>query len=251
MITTRSAPARSGHSMLRSERQDGRINVSQGERWASLIGGGVLACYGLARGTPTGVALSVLGGSLIYRGYTGQCHMYQALGMNTAEHHGRTAIPAGQGIKFEESVTILRSPEELYAFWRNFGNLPRVMRHLQSVTETHSGQSHWVAKGPLGNVEWDAKLIMDRPNEVISWRSLEGADVDTSGSVHFRPAPANRGTEVRVALSYNPPAGRIGATLAWLVGQDPQRQVREDLWTLKRKMETGSVPTGNHRHLVG
>ena len=110
MITTRSAPARSGHSLLRSGRQDGRINVSQGERWASLIGGGVLACYGLARGTPTGVALSILGGSLIYRGYTGQCHMYQALGVNTADHHSRTAIPAGQGIKFEESVTILRSP---------------------------------------------------------------------------------------------------------------------------------------------
>lgn len=222
---------------------NGRVNVGETERMASLIGGGLLAMHGLTRGSMTGLALAAIGGSLVYRGVSGHCQMYEALGMNSATHNRQTSIPAKQGVKFEESITVQKSREELYRFWRNFENLPQVMRHLESVKDLGGGRSHWVAKGPTGLVEWDAEIITERPNEMISWRSLEESDVQTSGSVHFKPATGNRGTEVKVSLRYNPPAGRIGAAIAWLVGQDPEQQVREDLRTFKRVMECGSAAT--------
>jgi uncharacterized membrane protein len=220
-----------------------RVNVGTGERIASLLGGGVMALYGLSRGTTGGLLLAAAGGALAYRGYTGHCDVYQALGHSTAEHPDRTSIPAGQGVKFEESVTINKPADELYLFWRNLENLPRVMRHLVSVQEVGNGRSHWIAKGLRSNVEWDAEIITERPGEMIGWRSLEGSDVDTAGSVHFRPLRGDRGTEVKVSLSYNPPAGRIGAAIAKLFGRDAEQEVREDLRAFKRLLETGGVPT--------
>jgi uncharacterized membrane protein len=101
-----------------------------------------------------------------------------------------------------------------------------------------------VADAPLGmTVEWEAEVVEDRPNEMISWKSLDGADVDTAGSVHFRELPAGRGTEVRVTLKYEPPAGKLGAVVAKLFGKDPEAQIREDLSRFKALMETGEIAT--------
>jgi uncharacterized membrane protein len=219
------------------------INVGQAERLASLAGGAFLAGYGLTRGTSAGMLLSVVGAAFAYRGWTGHCHLYQALGMSSADHSDQTAIPSGQGIKLEESITIGRPAEELFQFWRKLDNLPRVMRHVASVEQISPTRSRWRAQGLMGEVEWEAEIIEERKNEMISWRSVEGSTVGTAGSVHFRPAPADRGTEVRVVLSYNPPAGRAGHTLAWLAGRDPATQVREDLRNFKRLMETGAPAT--------
>jgi uncharacterized membrane protein len=141
-----------------------------------------------------------------------------------------------------KSLIINRSPEEIYEFWRDFENLPAFMRHLQSVRVMDDGRSHWVASGPAGtSVEWDAEIIEDRPNELIAWRSLEGADVENSGSVRFERAPGNRGTIVRVEIKYKPPGGVIGEWLAKLMGSDPEHQSLEALRCLKQLMETGEV----------
>src|SRR5262249_28356922 len=154
-----------------------------------------LIAYGLSRRTLPGLVLAGVGASLVYRGVTGHCSVYQALGLSSAapNDQGRgpaTSVPAGQGVRGDHVVTINRSPTELYAFWRNLENLPRVMRHLESVRSTGGNRSHWVARGPASIcVEWDAETITDRPNEVIAWRSLPGSMVDTAGSVHFTPAP--------------------------------------------------------------
>jgi hypothetical protein len=132
----------------------------------------------------------------------------------------------------------------LYQFWRNFENLPKFMHHLESVQNTGDNRSHWVARGPLGTrVAWDAEVITERPNELIGWRSLEGSQADTAGSVHFTPAPGDRGTEVRVVMKYNPPLGKVGAAIAWLFAQEPGQQVADDLRRLKQLMETGEIPT--------
>jgi len=140
------------------------------------------------------------------------------------------------------SVTIRRSPEEVYAFWRDFSNLPRFMAHLESVQVMGDRRSHWRALGP-GNkaVEWDAEIVDERPNEMIAWRSLENADVSNSGSVRFQQAPGGRGTEVLVELSYKPPAGVIGRTIAELLGREPDQEVHSDLRRLKSVMEVGEV----------
>jgi uncharacterized membrane protein len=146
------------------------------------------------------------------------------------------------GVHAKASCIVNRSPEEVYSFWRNFENLPRFMRHLQSVNDLGAGRSRWKATGPAGmEVEWEATLIADVPGEVITWRSLEGSDVDNAGAVRFEAAPGNRGTIVRVNIQYNPPAGAAGAMIAKLFGEEPEQQLDDDLRRFKQVLEVGEV----------
>jgi uncharacterized membrane protein len=228
--------------------QRSNVNVGQYERWASAVGGGALALYGLTRGTYGGIGLALLGGALIYRGSSGHCDVYQAMGVNTAgERSGENpnvSVQAGRGIKVEKSVTVNRPPAELYNFWRNFENLPRFMNHLESVRVTGENRSHWVAKAPAGTtVEWDAEIYNEKENELIAWRTLENADVDSAGSVRFEPATGGRGTVVRVTLKYDPPGGALGALVARLFGENPEQQIDEDLRRFKQLVETGETST--------
>jgi uncharacterized membrane protein len=141
-----------------------------------------------------------------------------------------------------KSVTINRSPEEVYQFWRNFQNLPRFMNHLESVQITNEKQSHWTARGPAGTtVEWDAEIIEDIPNQLIAWRSTEGSDIENSGSVRFAPAPGGRGTRVTAEIQYAPPGGAIGVGIAKLFGEEPKQQMKDDLYLFKQVIETGEV----------
>jgi uncharacterized membrane protein len=148
---------------------------------------------------------------------------------------------AAEGVYVHRTITVNRSPEDVYRFWRDFENLPRFMAHLKSV-EVVNGRSHWRARGPLNtSIEWDAEMVEDRPNELISWRSVPGADVRNHGLVRFRPAPGSRGTEIVVELRYDPPASTLGATVAKLFGEEPGQQIAGDLRRLKQVMETGEV----------
>jgi uncharacterized membrane protein len=141
-----------------------------------------------------------------------------------------------------EAITINRSRNEVYGFWQNFENFPRFMAHLESVQVIDQRRSHWRAKAPGGTtVEWDAEMVEDRPNELITWRSLPDSEVPNSGSVRFRDAPGSRGTEVIVELRYQPPGGRLGALLAKLFGKEPSQQVKGDLRRLKQVMEIGEI----------
>jgi len=212
------------------------INVGYNERIAGAVGGPLLALYGLTRGTPIGMGLVAGGGYLLYRSLTGHCPVYQALGVTTAR---RTSEP----MHAEKSVTINRPAEDLYRFWRNFEQLPRFMKHLDSVSVSGDRRSHWVAHGPAGtHIEWDAEITEDQPNELIAWRSLEGAEVPNAGTVRFEPATGGRGTVVRVALDYRPPAGALGAAVATLFGEAPQQQIEGDLRRFKNIMEAGEIP---------
>lgn len=240
---TMHAPARPAQERRRPSVTRG-VNVGDAERWASVVGGGLLAAYGLSRSSLGGLALAALGGCMVYRGATGHCHLYGALNVNTAGRGRATGVPAGAGTKVNVSMTINRPAAELYRYWRDFENLPRFMRHLRSVEVHEGGISKWTVDAPMGaSVEWEAEIINDKPNELIAWRSLPGSQVDTAGSVHFRAAPDGNGTEVHVEMKYNPPAGRVGAAAAWLTGADAERQVRESLRTFKQTMEAGETPT--------
>ena len=222
------------------------VNVGRNERIVSGLAGAALIAFGMRRRALRGF-LVPLGGSLIARAVTGRCAVNRALGRNSAVDDSAVSpvasVPRGQGIKVEKSVVIQRPVDELYAFWREFENLPRFMDHLESVRTIDDRRSHWVAKAPAGTkVEWDAEIHNEIENELIAWRSLPGADVNNAGSVHFRPAPGG-GTEVRVVLSYEPPAhtGRIGSAVARLFGEEPAQQVEEDLRRFKQVMEAGDA----------
>ena len=148
-----------------------------------------------------------------------------------------------EGIRVRHAITINRPAGELYDFWRDLGNLPRIMDHVKSV-EVTGDRSHWTVKGPAGmTVEWDAVITEDRPGRLIAWRSLEGSDVDSEGTVQFLPAPGSRGTVVRLDLRYSPPAGRAGAAFARLFGRSAGQEIRSDLRPFKQLMETGEVTT--------
>ena len=149
---------------------------------------------------------------------------------------------ANRGIHAKGTCIVNLPPEEVYNFWRDFQNLPRFMRHVDSVTEMGEGRSHWKVKGPAGmEVEWDATIIADVPGEVITWRSLEGSDVDHAGAVRFERATGGRGTIVKVNIEYNPVGGVIGATVAKLFGEEPEQQLDDDLRRFKQVLEVGEV----------
>jgi uncharacterized membrane protein len=231
----------------RSRRTDPRLNgrnVAGAERAVSLAGGSILALLGLRRRDPLGLLIAGIGGALIYRGASGWCHVYQAVGVKTAEDY--ELDEELNGFEVHESLLIDKSPEELYARWRDLENLPRIMSHLKSVERIENGQSHWIADAPAlagGQVEWDAQIIADVPNERIAWQSLPDSDVDTRGSVEFRRALGDRGTIVRVSLEYRPPGGVLGKWVAKLFGEAPEQQIRDDLRNFKRVMEIGEVLT--------
>jgi uncharacterized membrane protein len=179
----------------------------------------------------TGAAIAVAGVTIL--------DVLCAVRLSRGSRHGDH-----RGIRVARSIAIDRSPEELYAFWRKFENLPQFMHHLESVRSIDEKRSHWVAKAPAGRtVEWDAEIIMDKPNELIAWRSLPGADVDHAGSVRFESAPGGRGTFIRVKIEYHPPGGRLGAAVARLFGESPDVQTRADLYRLKQLMELGHLVT--------
>jgi uncharacterized membrane protein len=243
-ITTTARQTGAGNEKAATNQQDRNVNMTETERWISALSGGLLAAYGLKKGGWGGISLALLGGGLAYRGATGYCDVYGLLNINTARDKGANAvIKHGESIKVEKSVTINKSPEELYRYWRNLENLPSIMNHLEEVRVIDHNLSHWVAKAPAGRrVEWDAEIIVEKENEVIAWRSLEG-DIPNAGSVHFEKAPDGRGTLVKVVLAYDAPGGQLGYILAKLFGEEPGQQVEDDLRRFKQVMEAGEIPS--------
>ena len=233
--------------MTRREGHYRPINIGDGERLISGAGGCALAIYGFRRRGLGGLMMAIAGAGLIYRGATGHCSLYKALSISTAKRKGlRASVKHGAGIKVEKRVTINKSAEELFRFWHNFENLPRFLDHLESVRSIgghSSGRSHWVARLPTGmTIEWNAEIINESPNELIAWRSLEGASVPNAGSVRFERVPDGEGSQVKVSLEYAPPAGKLGALIVKLFGEDPERQVEKDLYRFKKLMESGQLP---------
>jgi uncharacterized membrane protein len=218
------------------------MNLGLVARWASILGGVSIISYGMKKGSTAGKVVALMfGGDLVYGGTTGHSPLLNALGLRLGGTRlGRSAsIPYQQGIRVEADITIARPPAEVYSFWRRLENLPRFMRHLKRVTNNGGNRSHWVADCIAGQtVEWDAEIVNDQPPALIGWRSLPGSMVDTAGSVHFKPAEGNNGTDLHVELQYLPPAGKLGAAFAKLMGTDAANHVKEDLKRLKRELES-------------
>jgi uncharacterized membrane protein len=240
---------------------DAHHNVARAERIGSVAIGAALVGLGARRRGPAGLVAALFGGYFLTRGATGRCVVYQALGISTGpadavltsghrdDVTSRAAtVNARKAVKVERSVTIEKPRAELFAFWRDFENLPRFMEHLVSVRVESPTRSRWKAKAPAGRtVEWDAEIVNEVPNEIIAWKSVGEPDVSNAGSVNFSDAPGGRGTIVRVTLDYEPPAGRVGAALSHFFSEEPDHQIREDLRKFKQLMETGEITTSARR----
>ena len=253
------------------------INVGDKERWLSIAGGAALALYALKRRSPASLALAAGGAALIGRGATGHSPVYQRLGVDTADpdavrQNVLAAVLPSRKLEAERAYTIMRPRHELYAFWRNFENLPQFMEHLESVTVTSDGRSHWVTRAPIGKPiswdaeitedvedrviryeekyvkigerqEWDSEIVEQEPDRVIAWRSLPDSVVENSGQVHFSDAADGRGTMVRARIIYQAPGGKTAQEISRFFGESASQQLRDDLRRFKQVMEAGETPT--------
>ena len=214
-----------------------RTNLGRWERIGSVAAGAGLLYLATRQGRLRRGS-QVLGAGLVARGLAGACPVKEAVAAN---QHGRTdtrrQLGGSAGIHVRESVIIRRPVQDVYGFWREFDNLARFLRHVERVDDLGGGRTHWVVRGPgQARFEWDAEIISDDPNELISWKSTEHADVVSAGSVVFRSLGSEQ-TQVAVHFQYAPPGGKVGRSLAALLGQDPGAQVREDLDRLRTILE--------------
>ncbi len=166
--------------------------------------------------------------------------------MNTQEIVTSDSMPEAHdseefvsGIKVEKSVSVNRPIGEVYSFWRDFENLPKIMSHIKKVEVTNSRLSHWTIHAPARTtVEWDAEIVEERENELITWRSLEGSEVANAGNVRFVEAANGTGTEVHLSMQYDPPGGWLGKFATWLFGEVPEEAIEKDLQQFKQLMES-------------
>jgi uncharacterized membrane protein len=212
------------------------MNVNDWERMLSVTLGAALVTIAFRRERGR-ASLALTGAGLVVRGVTGRCPVNKALGRTRRRDDTRAALGGSRGIHLDGSIVIRSTADELFRFWRDLRNLPKFMPHLQTVDVMDDTHSHWRVHGPSGaELEWDAEIINAVPPQLIGWRSLPGADVASAGSVSFRQlSPAE--TEVRVKMLYDPPAGRAGAALAWMMGDSPSYFLQRDLGTLKELFE--------------
>lgn len=223
-------------------------NVGEIERIATgVIGGGLLMRSVLRPSRPGGWIGALIGALLVHRAVMGYCAAYGSMGLSTkgdpdTASIGRRKIHSARAVKVEQEIVIDRPPQDLYRFWRQFENLPKVMSHVRSVQVLNDRLSHWIVDTLPGapSVEWDAEIISEVEPERIGWRTLHGAAVGHAGSVEFQPIGDGASTRVVVTLQYEPPAGQLGAAVAAMLGQDPKKKIAEDLERFKQSMETAS-----------
>ncbi len=217
-------------------------NVGTIERWFCAGAGALLVAYAVKRRGIPGIIGGIIGADLIHRAATGWCPFYSIIGIDTAQaeatNNPNASVPYGRGVRVEESITVARPAHELYEFWRKLETLPQFMQHLEEVTTLTDTRSRWRARAPIGSrATWEAEIINDIPGQLIGWRSLPGSAIHHAGSVHFDRRDGL--TEVRVVLEYAPPARYFGASIARILGEEPQRQISSDLRRFKEIVERG------------
>lgn len=210
------------------------------QRWVSGVGGAAILWYGLRQSGLSRWSLTALGAGLLYQGVAGDNLLDRIPGTENIPIVREMTNEPTQ-LRIRKSLTINKPIEELYAYWRRLSNLPHFMSHVKSVQELDDERSHWVVR-VLNDMEleWDARITVDRPNEMIGWETLPEADVPNRGYVKF--IATARGTEVSVSLEYDPPSpvGRLAGRAVKFIAE---QQVKEDIRNFKRLMETGEIPT--------
>lgn len=140
------------------------------------------------------------------------------------------------------TVTINRPAQELYEFWRDFNNLPTIMSDVVSIDPIDERRARWHIGSDDNAVAWESVITEDMPGELIAWTAAEPGEKPFAGRVEFAVAPAGRGTEVRVTMSY-PSPGLITKVISKVTQRDPNLQTRRTLRRFKQLMEAGEIAT--------
>ncbi|HZG24401.1 MAG TPA: SRPBCC family protein [Chitinophagaceae bacterium] len=210
------------------------INVPLRERIVSVLAGGVFLGRGLKQ---LSLVQTLLGGYLVYRGASGHCFVY-----SQKQRSKYTSRP--ESVNIQTRMIVNRPRAEVYDFWRKLENLPLFMKHLHSVREVDEKRSHWEANVPgnVTTVKWDAEIVKEEEGSLISWRSLPGATIENAGKVDFSDALGHMGTELHVVITYRPPAGKVGSSIAWLLTPVFKKMIENDISNFKQFIETGILP---------
>ncbi|MEP1213938.1 MAG: SRPBCC family protein [Marinobacter sp.] len=197
--------------------------------------GGSLIALASRKGGLFGVLLGLGGAFLLFKAVQNGRSQQKRLPSSTQA--------AGRDVHLSASVVVDRPASDVYEFWRDFSNLPRIMNFLEQVTPREGNISHWVARLPAGpSLEWDSEVIEDVPDHRLSWRSLEGSEINTWGSVIFEPRADGKGTEVSVALNFNPPGNSAGTAAAHFLKGLESSVLSRNMRNLKAHMEAGAIP---------
>jgi uncharacterized membrane protein len=216
-------------------------NIPRWERIASVLVGGGLAGFGIARiagvsvkprSIVSGALLAVLGAAFLERGVSGRSGVYRMRSVR-------------KGISVRRAITIQCTPQEVYELWRDLRNLTRFMHHVKSIEVVSDKISRWrVEEGPK-TLEWQAEITEDTPGRRLRWSSLPGSDIDHEGVLDLHEAPGGRGTVVEVRMRYTPPGGLfVMGMLSGVLRKLPGLQLAEELARLRMLIETGELATG-------
>jgi uncharacterized membrane protein len=219
-----------------------RTNIGALEQILCLGIGSGLIVHGLGQQHRRGILPLLFGSGLVIHGLTSHSRLYEAIGIDES-HGSHIRHPLNRTVHFRESITINRSQEDLYSFWRDFKNLPRFMQNIVAVQELDERHSRWQARGPFNKIfHWEAEILEERQNELIKWRTIElHSNLEHEGVLSLRRAAGNRGTILSLDCRWTPPGGVFGAAMAKLLPDDPARQVSEDLRRFRQLMETGEI----------
>jgi uncharacterized membrane protein len=211
---------------LNRARKTTMFNLSPSNRALVGIAGIAAAFYGLRRKDSIGISLSLLGAALVGT---------SALKKNV---HSLLAFSGDSpGFELEETIRVHAPVSDLYEFWVNPCNYPKVFSHVDSVERLGENLYRWNLTGPAGvRVHWDGIIARSVPNTLVEWKSLPGATVGNFGAVRLDPN-YDASTRIHVHMFYHPPAGILGRILAEIFGSDPKKIVREDLKRMKMLFE--------------
>jgi len=211
----------------------GKENIDNGERIISLLAGTWVLYKSLKnmRKHPLlGLQGTAAGALMLYRGTTGICPINKQLGRDTTDP---------QAISISDTIIVNAPKDKVYAFWRDFSNLPKFMNHLKSVDEISDEVSLWKAYTPGGliDLKWKSEITRDEPGEYLGWQSLEGSMIHNAGKVEFRETLNGTGTELHIEIDYFPPAGSVGRGITSLFNGIFERMIREDIQHFKTYAE--------------
>lgn len=211
-----------------------QLNVSTTERVISVMGGSYLLVNALVK-KEFDVVKVMAAAFLLFRGVTGHCPGYNAIGKTEVDHHTKN-------VNIRTSLTVNKPRHEVYGFWRRLENLPKFMKHLENVTVVDENISEWKARipGGVGNLSWRSEIVKDEPGALLSWHSVPESDIENAGKIQFEDAD-NLGTQVNVVISYHAPLGIVGEKAAQLINPVFERMVKDDVENFKHYIETGEA----------
>lgn len=209
-----------------------RVNVSKTERVLMIAAGSYLLYRALKKKDKKNVMGGLTGGTMLMRGVTGYCPAYDVI-----DRTGALGNFKSNNVEINTSLTVAKPVEEVYNAWRQLSNLPLFMKHLHSVREVNQYVSEWKANVPggLGTITWNAEILMDEPNELLSWHSLPEATIHNAGKVRFKDI--GNATETDVTISYHAPMGKAGEMAAKLFNPLFEKMVKNDIESFKQYIE--------------